>query len=126
MATIIQSIVSADNPYYSTFGEVTGQTAVTWVSEIEYTYSRTVCAIGYGDDVVISVTSGNGEYRVNKGEWTSEDGTFSGGDFIFARTATPTMDNVEDVTTFSLDGDVDTFTVNTMQGFPFTFPFTLD
>ena len=114
MATIIRSILSADNPYYATFGVVRDEAVAVWVDEMIYTYSRSVCAIGYGTDVPISVVSGNGEYRINSGEWTAEAGTFSGGDFIFARLPTPTREAVEVVTTFSIDGVADTFKVSTV------------
>lgn len=127
------SILSSVLPGNPTFGEVTGLTASTEPGS--YVYSQVRYTTGYGEGESIVVISGLGEYRINKGDWTSSNGTFNNGDFIFARTQIPTESNKTMTTTYNLGGDTDTFIVSTGTGsieedgnnsFPYTFPFTLE
>ena len=107
MAAEISSIISTTNPYYTTFGSVSDLDAAD--NPGEWCYSRVVAAIGYTDGDTISVTSGDGEYRVNSGNWTGEDGTFNNGDFLFARAPIPTDIDISSTTTFTVGSGSDTF-----------------
>ena len=97
--------VIINNPYPSTFGEITDLTKADEVGQ--YVYSRAIVPAGEGG--AISVLDGPGSYKINDGDWTALPGVYQGGDFLFARTQIPTQDNVTTVTTFNIG----TFTVST-------------
>lgn len=112
---MIQSIISSTSAYASTFGTVTDLTAADTPGQ--WVYSQIVSTSGFGEgDLVIAVVSGQGEYKVNAGDWTALPGTFNNGDFLFARTLVPTRADVQRTTVYLIDDTNDTFVVTTGAG----------
>lgn len=90
--------------------------------------ARKVKLSGIGEDAVISITSGTGEYSINGGAWTSDAGTISDGDILRARQTSSANYETETTLEITIDGTACTMSVTTeveVTGFPYELPFEL-